>query len=139
VQEDKVRNQIMKFYVIASIEYEANTPDLFLMDEEGRYYGVGSNSYVRWKDFPKSVEHWTKAEGSDAGRRFIVDEVEMPKEKAEEFNALTTEFDLAVFSHNLGRRIEAWKQRTELFITFSQKVYDAIKDNENIKGIERFK
>lgn len=34
----------MKIYVIASTEYEANMPDLFLMDENGIYYGVSEHS-----------------------------------------------------------------------------------------------
>lgn len=81
-----------KFFIIASTEYEANWPDLFVMDAEGNYYGVSENSYARWDDFPKSVNHWNGREGSDAGRYFNIDEVEIPTEQVEKFEALTQEY-----------------------------------------------
>ena len=81
-----------KVYVIASSEYEANMPDLFLMDANGNYYGVSENSYAKWDDFPKSVDHWHCREGSDTDRRFHIDEVELPVEQVEKFEALTQQY-----------------------------------------------
>ena len=81
-----------KFFIIASTEYEANMPDLFVMDAEGNYYGVSEHSYARWDNFPKSVEHWNGREGSDAGRYFNIDEVELPTEQVEKFETLTQEY-----------------------------------------------
>lgn len=82
----------MKIYVIASEEYEANMPDLFLMDENGNYYGVSANSYAVWHGYPKSIEHWMNAEGSDAGRYFHIDEVEMTQEQADRFDRITQDY-----------------------------------------------
>jgi hypothetical protein len=114
------------------------------------------------------------AEGSDAGRYFNIDEVELTQAQVDEFDRITKEyarldaetpiFELTypvsrdyktkkaynqavsefMLAHdewckksNIGYYIntkrELWKQRTELFITFSQKVYEAIKNNDNIK------
>ena len=169
-------SETKKVYVIASSEYEANMPDLFLMDSDGNYYGVSVNSYVRWHNFPKSIDHWKNEEGSDAGRYFIIDEVELTTAQIEQFDNLTKEYSRldaetpkfgeeypnSIFggfktkkaynqavetymehycewckTSNIGeyvsRKNELWKARTLLFITFSQKVYEAIKDNDNIK------
>ena len=167
-------SETKKVYVIASSEYEANMPDLFIMDADGFYYGVSDHSYARWHNFPKDINHWQNAEGSDGGRHFIIDEVELPKAQVVRFEILTAEycrldaetptFDLQypvsrdyktkkaynqavndfMAAHeewskksNIGYYIntkrDLWKQRTELFITFSQKVYEAIKDNNCIK------
>ena len=167
-------SEIKKFYVIASSEYEANMPDLFIMNDNGEYFGVSGNSYAAWHNYPKSINFWMGAEGSDAGRYFNIDEVELPTDKVEEFDRITKEyarldaetpkFELQypvgsayktkkdynqavndfMAAHeewckksNIGYYIntkrDLWKQRTELFITFSQKVYEAIKDNDNIK------
>lgn len=82
----------MKIYVIASTEYEANMPDLFLMDQQGNYYGVSKNSYAAWHNYPKSIEHWINAEGSDSGRYFNIDEVEMTQEQVDEFDRITKEY-----------------------------------------------
>ena len=82
----------MKTYVIASTEYEANMPDLFLMDENGIYYGVSEHSYARWHDYPVSVEYWIHAEGSDSGRFFNIDEVEANQEDVMKFDDLTKEY-----------------------------------------------
>lgn len=162
-----------KVYVIASTEYEANMPDLFLMDEEGNYYGVSQDSYAVWHKYPKSIDFWRAASGSDAGRRFNIDLVEIPQDKVDEFDRLTKEYDyldqktprfeqeypvlrdyktkkeynLAVskfmdahaiwaeesnVAHYIRKKSDVWTQRTELFITFSKNVYDAIKDNNCI-------
>lgn len=169
-------NETKKFFVIASSEYEANMPDLFVMDAAGDYYGVSDHSYARWHNFPKDVDHWRNAEGSDAGRYFIIDEVELPVAQVVRFEILTAEYceldaetpkfgeeypnrifggfkskkayDQAVADYmahykiwceasNIGeyvsRKNELWKARTLLFITFSKKVYEAIKDNDCIK------
>ena len=169
-------SETKKFYVIASSEYEANMPDLFIMDADGNYYGVSDHSYARWHNFPKDINHWKNAEGSDGGRHFIIDEVELPKAQVVQFEILTAEYckldaetpkfgeeypnrifggfkskkayDQAVADYMahyktwceasnigeyIGRKNELWKARTLLFITFSQKVYEAIKDNDCIK------
>ena len=164
----------MKIFVIASTEYEANMPDLFLMDAEGNYYGVNHNSYVIFHKYPKSIDYWRHAEGSDAGRYFNIDEVELPADKVEEFNRITKEYErldaetptfertypirseyktkkayneavndfmaahdewckMSNIGYYVNTKRDLWKQRTELFCTFSRKVYDAISDNDNIK------
>lgn len=164
----------MKIYVIASTEYEANMPDLFLMDNDGNYYGVGKNSYARWQNFPKGIGHWMSAEGSDIDRRFNIEEVELPSDKVEEFDRITKEYaklddetprfelfypvlseyktkkayqqavdefnekhkewcESSNIRHYMAAKDELWRQRTTLFCTFSQKVYDAISDNDYIK------
>lgn len=87
-----INSETKKVYVIASSEYEANMPDLFLMDADGNYYGVSDNSYVRWHNFPKSIDHWMNTDGSDAGRYFIIDEVELPTSQIEKFDNLTKEY-----------------------------------------------
>jgi hypothetical protein len=167
-------NETKKFYVIASSEYEANMPDLFIMNDNGEYFGVSGHSYAAWHNYPKSINYWMGAEGSDAGRYFNIDEVELTQAQVDEFDRITKEyarldaetptFELTypvsrdyktkkaynqavndfMTAHeewckksNIGYYIntkrDLWKQRTELFITFSQKVYEAIKDNDNIK------
>lgn len=80
-----------KFFVIASTEYEANMPDLFVMDADGNYYGVTDYSYALWDNFPKDVAHWQGREGSDAGRYFNIDEVELNIEDVSKFDQLTNE------------------------------------------------
>ena len=163
----------MKIYVIASSEYEANMPDLFLMDTDSNYYGVSMHSYARWKNFPKGISYWMNAEGSDAGRYFYIDEVELPQEQVEEFDHITKEynrldeetpnFDLPYpsprgyktkkayneavneymkarsewckasnIAYYINTKNDLWKQRTKLFISFSEKVYEGIKDNHCI-------
>lgn len=160
-------SETKKFYVIASTEYEANMPDLFVMDAEGNYYGVSGTSYVRWHNYPKSIDFWKSAEGSDAGRYFNIDEVELTQAQVDEFDRLTKEherldaempdfelkyperkdyktkkaYNQAVNDHvaayeewikknniayYINTKRDLWKQRTELFITFSQKVYEDI-------------
>ena len=169
-------SETKKVYVIASSEYEANMPDLFIMDADGNYYGVSDHSFARWHNFPKDINYWKTAEGSDGCRHFIIDEVELPTAQVVRFEILTAEYckldaetprfgeeypnrifggfktkkdyDKAVETYmehyrvwceasNIGeyisRKHELWKARTLLFITFSQKVYEAIKDNDNIK------
>lgn len=82
----------MKIYIIASTEYEANMPDLFLMDTDGNYYGVSPHSYVRWHNYPKDINHWMTSKCSDADRFFHIDEVELPIEKVNEFDSITKEY-----------------------------------------------
>ena len=164
----------MKFYVIASSEYEANMPDLFIMNDNGEYFGVSGHSYAAWHNYPKSINFWMGAEGSDDGRYFNIDEVELTQAQVDEFDRITkeyarldaetptferqypvsrdyktkkaynqavSEFMLAHeewcktsnIAHYIVTKQNLWKQRTEMFITFSQKVYEAIKDNHCIK------
>ena len=159
----------MKVYVIASTEYEANMPDLFLMDAQGNYYGACKNGYVQFHNFPKDISFWMNTEGSDAGRYFNIDEVELPAEKVMEFDNITKkyyelldnapaepscpnlgdyktkkDYNAAMdkhiaryaesdFKEFLNRREELWAQRTELFLSFSDKVTESISDNECIK------
>ena len=163
-----------KFYVIASTEYEANMPDMFVMSEAGEYFGVSAHSYAAWHNYPKNIDFWMNAEGSDAGRYFNIDEVELTQAQVDEFDRITKEYArldaetptyeptypvrsdyktkkaykdatdefMAAYKawckdNNIGYYIitkrNLWKQRTQLFIAFSQKVYEAIKDNDNIK------
>ena len=82
----------MKFYVIASTEYEANMPDTFLMDENGNYYGVTEHSYATWDNYPKSADFWRNAQGSDSDRYFNIDYVEISEEMVAEFDTLTKEY-----------------------------------------------
>lgn len=87
----------MKFYTISSTEYEANLPDFFIMDADGNYYGVFSpisyTSYAQFYKFPKDVNFWRTAEGSDAGRHFIIDEVDIDESLVHEFEAVTREYE----------------------------------------------
>lgn len=170
----KTNMETKNYFVIASTEYEMNMPDLFIMDEEGKYYGVTPNSYAQFRNFPKDAEFWATAQGSDAYRYFNIDKVELPVEKVEEFDRLTKELEeltnaWPVFGRIYPTRKEfksqkeykraenewmdeyrAWcaendikeyirkdrellANRTKLFCTFSEKVYNAIKDNDNIK------
>ena len=166
----------MKTYVIASSEYRANMPDLFLMDETGKYYGVSSSSYVIFDKFPKSIEHWENREGSDAGRRFVIDCVDLAEELVQKFEALTLEYErldaerplfteqypswtdgvwktkkaykqacddyqARYMEHHKANNVasymrkmdEVWSERTKLFATFSEKVYQAVKYHECFK------
>lgn len=165
----------MKIFVIASTEYASNMPDLFLMDAEGNYYGVGPHSYVPFHNYPKDIEHWLDAHCSDIDRLFNIDEVELPVEKVEEFDRLTKEYmkmdaeepefghtfpvrkdykskkdydkavadfekqyrqwyaDLGIANYVLAKE-DLWTQRTKLFCSFSEKVTDAISDNECIQN-----
>lgn len=83
----------MKTYIIASEEYEANMPDLFLMDEKGNYYGAGKHSYPVLKNFPMAPDYWKTATGSDDDRYFHIDVVELDEEKAMEFDRLTRKYE----------------------------------------------
>ena len=167
-------SEMMKVLVVASHEYEANCPDMFLMDAEGNYYGVSNNSYATWRNFPKSIDYWRNTEGSDAGRFFYTDEVELPREIVEKFDAITKRdnemsdnapvfnekypvladyktrkaykqaVDAYIARHDewaksaniKGYCIEKskiWNERIKMFCSFSEKVYEAIKDNNPIK------
>ena len=162
---------IMKTYIIASTEYRANMPDLFLMDENGNYYGVSETSYAKWDKFPTNIHHWENREGSDEGRRFNIDCVELTDEQVREFDELTKEYARldaekpnfnepypiaadfktkkaytqacdawvdryqawvkeANIAYYVTRKREIWDARTDLFATFSTKVYNAIKYHE---------
>lgn len=164
----------MKTYIIASTEYRANMPDLFLMDESGNYYGITSVSYATLDKFPKDVNHWRTREGSDAGRYFNIDCVELADDLVKRFDDLTAEYirldrEMPSFSESyplpgdfktkkayqqacdehvaryrawfkennvafyVKRKAEVWEERTKLFCTFSDKVYEALKDNDNIR------
>lgn len=164
---------VKKFYVIASTEYEANMPDLFLMDAMGNYYGVSEHSYVIWHKYPKSIDFWKTAQCSDADRYFNIDEVELTQTQVDEFDRLTKEYakldrETPIFelqypkssdfktkkaynqavadlvskheawakesnvANYITKKNQLWKQRTELFVTFSKNVYDAIKKNDCI-------
>lgn len=167
-------NKTMKVFVIASTEYRANCPDMFLMDGEGNYYGVTEHSYASWRNFPKSIDYWRNAEGSDSDRWFNIDEVELTAEQVEQFDSLTKKYaelsanapqfseqyptqtdyktkksykeavdgflarheswfkNANVKEHTIAMN-EIWSKRTRLFCTFSEKVYNAIKDNAPVK------
>lgn len=83
----------MKTYIIASTEYWGNMPDLFLMDENGNYYGVSTVSYAVMDKFPRSVEHWANREGSDAGRRFVIGCEDLDEAVVRKFDELTKEYE----------------------------------------------
>lgn len=106
----------MKIYVIASEEYRANMPDLFLMDELGNYYGVSANSYAAWHNYPKNIDHWLDATCSDADRYFHIDEVDMPQEKADEFDRITKEYQrivdaTPVFTEEYPNAFDKWPSK----------------------------
>lgn len=162
----------MKVYVIASSEYRLNMPDMFVMDNDGNYFGVLPDSYAKFYDFPKSVEFWRSAECSDAGRRFIIDEVDVDADKVSRFDDLTKSYvsiaegmpefeeypmpgdfstkkeyvsacsdwdirhrawmDEKNISAFISRRDEVFNERTNVFCSLSERVYDGIKDNSNI-------
>lgn len=164
----------MKTYVIASTEYSANMPDLFLMDESGKYYGVSQHSYAVWDNFPTDVNHWRNRDGSDADRYFNIDCVELADDLVKRFDELTAEYarldrEMPCFAETyplpadfktkkaykqacddyverhrvwhkesnvsfyMRQKAEVWEERTKLFCTFSDKVYAAIRDNDNIR------
>lgn len=106
----------MKIYVIASEEYKANMPDMFLMDEQGNYYGVSGSSYAAWHNYPKSIEHWFDATGSDDGRYFHIDEVEMTQEQADRFDRITKEYmqiheSTPVFNEEYPNAFDKWPSK----------------------------
>lgn len=82
----------MKTYIIASSEYHGNMPDLFLMDENGNYYGVSQHSYAFLDMFPKDINHWMTRTCSDADRFFNIDCVDIPEEVVSRFDKLTNEY-----------------------------------------------
>ena len=65
----------MKAYRITSTEYKANIPDVFLFCD-GHYYG--DMGYPNRDKLPNNIEHWRRAECSDAGRFFKIEELECP-------------------------------------------------------------
>ena len=84
----------MKVFVIASTEYRANCPDMFLMDEQGNYYGAERSVYARHANYPKDINYWRNAEGSDSGRYFNIDEVELTQEQIDKYcEALKAYYD----------------------------------------------
>lgn len=91
-QRDKFCKKIMKIWVIASTEYKYNMPDLFLMDEEGNYYGVSEWSYAKFNGYPKDVNYWRTANCSDDGRFFNIDIVELTEEQVFDFDRITKEY-----------------------------------------------
>lgn len=167
--------EVKEFYVIASQEYEMNHPDMFVMDEQGNYYGVTLHSYPIWSDFPKDPGFWATAEGSDSDRCFQIEKVWLPVYKVELFDNLTkkaienrlafpvfrlypvrrdyksekeykmaedkwweehTEWakknDMAGF---IRRERELDQERTKLFCSFSEKVYNGIRYHYDIKEV----
>ena len=67
-------------------------PDLFIMNDNGEYFGVSGHSYAAWHNYPKSINYWMGAEGSDAGRYFNIDEVELTQAQVDEFDRITKEY-----------------------------------------------
>lgn len=82
----------MKCYLITSTEYKHNTPDRFIMDENGIYYGVDEHSYAISSNFPKSIDYWLTATCADSDRYFNVVSVELTKEQLEAFDNITKEY-----------------------------------------------
>ena len=82
----------MRAFIIASSEYKANWPDMFVMTEDGSYYGVSELSYAKFHKFPKEVGFWRNTEGSDAGRYFFVEEVEITDEQIALFDSMTKKY-----------------------------------------------
>lgn len=100
-------------------------PDLFLMNEDGEYFGVSNQSYARWHNYPNSIEHWMKAEGSDAGRYFNIDCVELDEEIVKKFDELTKEYinleaNTPVFNEEypsiFGKSKKAYRQAVNEFM-----------------------
>lgn len=82
----------MRAYLIKSTEYKHNTPDRFIMDENGNYYGVGEHSYATIRNFPKSIDYWMTATCADSDRYFDIVSVELTMEQLEAFDNITKEY-----------------------------------------------
>ena len=91
-QQDNTGDKIMKTYLITSTEYKHNTPDRFIMDENGNYYGVMPHSYAIFHNFPKSIDFWMNATCSDSDRYFNIVSVELTQEQLEAFDNITKEY-----------------------------------------------
>ena len=65
-----------RYYVISSTEYEGNIPSMFLMDDNGNYFGAYFG-YPVWDNYPKNDEYWITKEGSDLGRNCIIEMLEL--------------------------------------------------------------
>jgi len=81
----------MKAYRITSTEYCANIPDVFMMTEDGLYYG--DRGYPNRDGFPKDVEHWKTAACSDVDRRFKVEEIDVPDSTMRALNEIDYQFN----------------------------------------------
>lgn len=82
----------MKTYLIRSTEYKFNTPDRFIMDENGNYYGVMPHSYAIFHNFPKSIDFWMTSTCSDSDRFFYIESVDLTDEQLEEFDGITKDY-----------------------------------------------
>ena len=82
----------MKAFVVASSEYKANWPDMFVMTEDGTYYGVSEVSYAKIRNFPKEICYWKNANSSDSDRGFFIDEVELDEADLVKFDEITREY-----------------------------------------------
>lgn len=82
----------MRAYLITSTEYKYNSPDRFIMDENGNYYGVGEHSYAIIRNFPKSIDYWMTATCADSDRYFNIVSVELTMEQLEVFDSITKEY-----------------------------------------------
>ena len=82
----------MRAYLITSTEYKYNSPDRFIMDENGNYYGVGEHSYAILRNFPKNIDYWRTATCSDSDRFFNIVSVELTQEQLEAFDNITKEY-----------------------------------------------
>lgn len=82
----------MKAYLISSTEYPANTPDKFIMDENGNYYGVMNHSCAIFHNYPNNITFWETAECADSDRFFNIATADISKEQLDEFDSLTKEY-----------------------------------------------
>lgn len=74
----------MKAFRIISTEFSANVPSVFLF-LNGNYYGC--MIYPKGNNYPQDVKFWETAEGSDLGRRFKIEEVEISLAQLEEIES----------------------------------------------------
>lgn len=82
----------MRAYLITSTEYKYNSPDRFIMDENGNYYGVGEHSYAIARNFPQSIDYWMTATCADSDRYFNIVSAELTMEQLEAFDKITKEY-----------------------------------------------
>jgi len=82
----------MRAYLITSTEYKYNSPDRFIMDVNGNYYGVMPHSYAIIREFPQSIEYWMNATCSDSDRFFNIHVVDLSAEQLAEFDGMTKEY-----------------------------------------------
>ena len=122
-----------RYYVISSTEYEGNLPSMFLMDDNGNYFGAYTG-YPVWDNYPKNVEYWITREGSDLGRNFVIDQLELPTEAVWKYDALEKEL-----SETEGFDYYRLAQESRLlFASFSEKILGKLQCYDFVEGVCRY-